>query len=68
MAGHQQIGRKISGIFRAGRNVYGLLRVIRPYEVPPETGGPHITVFPISLDLCHFQKKNSAKISKCCTL
>jgi hypothetical protein len=24
----------------------------------------YITAFPISLDLCHFQKKKSAKISK----
>ena len=28
--GHQQIGRKLTGLFRAGRNVYGFLRVMRP--------------------------------------
>jgi hypothetical protein len=35
---HQQIRRNIFGIFRAGQNVYGILLVMRPYDVPSETG------------------------------
>jgi hypothetical protein len=36
---HQQIGREFHRIFWAGRNLYGILRVMRPYKVLPETRG-----------------------------
>ena len=39
---HQQIGQKISGVFRAGRPYMVFCVVIRPYEVAPEGEGPNI--------------------------
>ena len=39
---HQQIGRKISGVFRAGRSYMVFCMVIRPYEVTPEREGPNV--------------------------